>query len=161
MTDETVDLVEDKPKRRLGFVFSVIFVALIGLGGGFGAVVFGVIPQSLSFFGKSDDSLKEGDVSFAFIEMPVINLSLNNSDTYRHLRTSLHLEVPEKSGTKVKHLVPRLMDVLNGYLRAVDISDLESAGAMSKLRAQMLRRVQVVAGPGAVNDLLITEFILN
>ncbi len=57
--------------------------------------------------------------------------------------------------------MPRVVDVLNGYLRALEIQDIESAAALTRLRAQMLRRVQIVAGPGRINDLLIMEFVLN
>ncbi len=39
--------------------------------------------------------------------------------------------------------------------------DLENPAAIQRLRAQMLRRVQVVTGEGRVRDLLVTEFILN
>jgi flagellar FliL protein len=58
-------------------------------------------------------------------------------------------------------LMPRILDVLNTYLRAVDVRDLEQPAAIARLRAQMLRRIQVVTGEGRVRDLLITEFILN
>ena len=57
--------------------------------------------------------------------------------------------------------MPRVLDVLNTYLRAVDVRDLEQPSAIPRLRAQMLRRIQVVTGPDRVRDLLITEFILN
>ena len=49
----------------------------------------------------------------------------------------------------------------NSYLRAVAITDLEDPSAMTRLRAQMLRRVQIVTGEGRVRDLLVTEFLLN
>ena len=58
-------------------------------------------------------------------------------------------------------LLPRILDVLNGYLRAVETADLENPSALVKLRAQMLRRVQIVTGEGRVRDLLVTEFVLN
>ena len=58
-------------------------------------------------------------------------------------------------------LRPRILDVLNGYLRAVEVAELEDPSALVRLRAQMLRRIQVVAGEGRVNDLLISEFVLN
>jgi flagellar FliL protein len=51
--------------------------------------------------------------------------------------------------------------VLNGYLRAVDAADLEDPAALVRVRAQMLRRVQLVTGEGRVRDLLVTEFLLN
>ena len=57
--------------------------------------------------------------------------------------------------------MPRILDVLNTYLRAVEVRDLEQPASLARLRAQMLRRVQVVTGEGRVRDLLITEFVLN
>jgi len=51
--------------------------------------------------------------------------------------------------------------VINTYLRAIDPSDLEDPTALLRLRAQLLRRLQMVAGEDLVNDFLITEFILN
>jgi flagellar FliL protein len=61
----------------------------------------------------------------------------------------------------VTHLLPRILDVLNGYLRAVELAELEDPDALVRLRAQMLRRIQIVTGQGMVRDLLVTEFVLN
>ena len=57
--------------------------------------------------------------------------------------------------------MPRVLDVLNTYLRAVEVRDLEQPSSAARLRAQMLRRVQVVTGEGRVRDLLVTEFVMN
>jgi flagellar protein FliL len=57
--------------------------------------------------------------------------------------------------------MPRIVDVLNGYLRAVEVREFEDPAALVRLRAQMLRRVQIVTGEGRVRDLLVTEFVLN
>ena len=62
---------------------------------------------------------------------------------------------------EVTKLTPRVLDVLNSYLRAVDIAVLSDPPALIKLRAQMLRRIQLVTGEGRVRDLLILEFVLN
>jgi len=43
----------------------------------------------------------------------------------------------------------------------VETKDLEDPLALVRLRAQMLRRVQMVTGEGRVRDLLITEFVIN
>ncbi len=51
--------------------------------------------------------------------------------------------------------------MLNSYLRAVEVRQLEDPSALLRLRAQMLRRVQIVTGEGRVRDLLISEFVLN
>ena len=58
--------------------------------------------------------------------------------------------------------MPRVLDVLNTYLRAVDVKRPRGRRPRcARLRAQMLRRIQVVTGEGMVRDLLVTEFVLN
>ena len=57
--------------------------------------------------------------------------------------------------------MPRVIDVLNGYLRAVEPSILSAPDALTRLRAQMLRRVRMVVGEDRVNDLLVMEFVLT
>ncbi|MBC7156526.1 MAG: flagellar basal body protein FliL, partial [Rhodobacteraceae bacterium] len=41
------------------------------------------------------------------------------------------------------------------------VEELLAPAALVRLRAQMLRRVQVVAGAGRVRDLLVNEFVVN
>lgn len=88
-------------------------------------------------------------------------LSLGPDARSSHLRLRAELEVPEKYAKEVTELTPRVLDVLLGYLRALTPADVEARNALLRLRAQMLRRVQVVAGEDRVRDLLITEFVLN
>jgi flagellar FliL protein len=71
------------------------------------------------------------------------------------------LEVPKSYQEDVTKVLPRVVDVLNSYLSALEIEDLEDRAALTRLRAQMLRRVQIVTGQGRVNDFLIMEFVLT
>ena len=66
----------------------------------------------------------------------------------RYLRFSAQLEVAAADVEEVTLLSPRVLDVLNSYLRAVETADIEDPAAMARLRAQMLRRVQLVTGEG-------------
>lgn len=88
-------------------------------------------------------------------------ISLPPGASARHLRFTGQLEVEPPHEKEVAGLTPRVVDTLNTYLRAVEVRDLENPAALQRLRAQMLRRVQVVVGEGRVRDLLVTEFILN
>ena len=88
-------------------------------------------------------------------------LSLGAAAEGRYLRFTAQLEVPSAHADEVTLLKPRILDVLNGYLRAVDPAELEDPAALVRLRAQMLRRIQIVTGEGRVRDLLVTEFVLN
>jgi flagellar FliL protein len=98
------------------------------------------------------------DVTFVPVEPLIVSLSDRGSGT---LRFRAQLEVRSQYKTEVERLLPRVVDVLNSYLRAVAIEDIRNSAALVRLRAQMLRRVQIVTGGDRVSDLLIMEFILN
>ncbi len=61
----------------------------------------------------------------------------------------------------VEKMKPRIMDVLNGYLRAIEVSDLEDSLALMRIRGHLLRRIEIVVGEGLVRDVLVMEFVLN
>ena len=88
-------------------------------------------------------------------------VSLGADSGSKYLRFTAQLEVVESAASDVTTLTPRILDVINTYLRAIDTASIEDPNAMARLRAQMLRRIQVVTGEGRVRDLLITEFVLN
>ena len=88
-------------------------------------------------------------------------VSLPPGSSARLLRFTGQLEVAPEHAAEVAAVMPRVVDVLNTFLRAVEPADLEQPSALAPLRAQMLRRIQVVTGEGRVRDLLITEFVLN
>jgi flagellar protein FliL len=96
-----------------------------------------------------------------FVTLDPIIISLPRGAAARHLRFLGQLEVVPAHADEVVALMPRIHDVLNTYLRAVELRDLEQPAATVWLRAQMLRRVQVVTGEGRVRDLLISEFVFN
>lgn len=97
----------------------------------------------------------------AFVALDPLVVSLGPGARSRHLRFTAQLEVTRKTEGEVRLLIPRIVDVLNSYLRAVSPADLENPAALVRLRAQMLRRVQIVTGEGRVRDILVTEFVLN
>ena len=131
-----------------------------------GAMLFGAGGFALAYLGGIDsgpaarpEAAAEELPGFVPIERMVV--SLGPPGRARHLRFAAEVEVPLTRLDEVTQLRPRIVDVLNGYLRAVDIDVLEDPAALVELRAQMLRRVQVVVGAGRVNDFLITESVMD
>lgn len=176
MTDTSADSGEGpqaKAPSKLPLIIGVV-LALVGGGGGFYAVQSGLLTGGGSGESHAADT-DEGsgaDTSqdmtgaeslgdLAFVEVPPLVVSLGPGADARHLRFRASLEVPKKHVAAVEAVTPRIQDVLNSYLRAVDVGDIEAPGALLRLRAQMLRRVQLVTGPGHVSDLLVLEFILS
>ncbi len=150
---------EPAPPRRRSrkpLLLGLVMALALG-GGGFFAAYSGLLPSLLP-----DRSATSGQaVDSEFVAVEPMTISLGASSQSRHLRFAAALEVPRREQAEVVRLMPRIRDVLNGYLRAVDPQEFDQPGALVRIRAQMLRRVQIVTGEGRVRDLLVTEFVLN
>ena len=150
-----------KKKSKLPLLIGILLMLVLG-GGGFYATFSGMILGGGAEV--ADAHSPEGDAvvpDIAFVPIDPLIVSLGTSGRARHLRFSSQLEVSKAHQDEVTMLMPRILDVLNGYLRAVEVAELEDPSALIRLRAQMLRRVQIVSGEGRVRDLLVTEFVLN
>ena len=179
MSDAVADP-EEKPARKgkKPLVLALV-LALIGAAGGFYAFTAGLIPIGSHLGGneaETGDSSGHTDIhggadthgempaplgDIAFVEVDPITISLNASQSVQHLRFRAQLEVNADYERDVMVILPRVTDVMNSYLRALELDDLTGPLALTRLRAQMLRRVQVVTGKGRVRDLLVMEFVLN
>ncbi len=156
VAEETAVEEPEKKRSKLPLILGLVG-ALVGGGGGFYAVQSGLLLPA-----KTAATAQVGampDVVFVPVEPLVV--SLGPEARSRHLRFAAQLEVDRALQSDVATLMPRIVDVLNGYLRAVEVREFEDPGALVRLRAQMLRRVQIVTGEGRVRDLLVTEFVLN
>jgi flagellar FliL protein len=158
MSEAAATADDQAPTRRKRTLIPILVGLLLGIGsaaGGYMAAREGFIDLP-----KSAGSTPEASRT-VFVEVPQVVISLGPTVRSRHLRFASQIEVPAGAQAEVNRLMPRILDVLNGYLRAIDPADIENPAAMVRLRAQMLRRVQMVAGPNRAIDLLITEFVLN
>ena len=146
-----------------------LVLAVAGGGGGFYATYSGLIGGSAEAMaegggdghGRGQGEAESTSSAVAFVPVTPVVISLGGASSSRHLRMTAQLEVGPASATEVTHLMPRILDILNGYLRAVEVAELENPSALVRIRAQLLRRIQIVTGEGRVRDLLITEFVLN
>lgn len=139
----------------------LLFVA--SAGAGFFGASSGLLPVALPVGGA--DAEKTAHVAdmpeIAFVPVPTMIVTLPPDARNAHLRFASQIEVPRQYAPDVEALMPRIQDLLNGYLRALTAEDIEGPGALIRLRAQMLRRILLVVGQGRANNLLVTEFILN
>ncbi|PKP69770.1 MAG: flagellar basal body protein FliL [Alphaproteobacteria bacterium HGW-Alphaproteobacteria-4] len=137
--------------------------AMLLLGaGGFFAAYSGLILTAPDSAPVAPESVVVATLpDIAFVPMEPLVIQLGTGTGARHLLFRAQLEVAKPYQAEVILLLPRVMDVLNGYLRAVEVAELEDRSALIRLRAQMLRRVQIVTGEGRVRDLLVTEFVVN
>ncbi|MGH1369719.1 MAG: flagellar basal body-associated FliL family protein [Maritimibacter sp.] len=153
---------EEAPKKKgkKGLVIGFVLALILG-GGGFFAVYSGMILEAAEEEVVQEEVEADPLEPVAFVPLEPLVVSLGPNARLKYLKFQAQLEVTPSQEADVAKLVPRVMDVLNSYLRAVDVKDLEDPLALISLRAQMLRRIQLVTGEGRVRDLLIMEFVLN
>lgn len=164
-SEEAAPATVAKPSGRpllLGLV-----LAIAGAAGGFYTMWSGVIPIGGDGSPTAATPLAEvldrtkPMADLAFVPVAPVVVSVGQGAARSHLRFSAELEVKAAHKSDVEKLMPRIVDVTNTYLRALKLADIEDGQALIRLRAQLLRRMQVVTGEGRINDLLIMEFVLN
>lgn len=152
---------DETPKKwsKKPMLIGLVLALLLG-GGGFYATWSGMILGSSEAEGHGEVG-PASIAGIAFVPLETMIVSLGPDAGSKHLRFTAQVEVVDTAAADVALLAPRILDVLNSYLRAIDTASIEDPQAMARLRAQMLRRIQIVTGEGRVRDLLITEFVLN
>lgn len=149
-----------KKKSKLPLILGVVLALALGAGG------FSAVWMGLLFGHEATEEMAEAVTAsplpdIAFVPVSPLVINLGEGASARHLRFQAQIEVNKAYAADVTEILPRIVDVLNSYLRAVEVRELEDRSSLVRLRAQMLRRIQLVAGEGRVRDLLIMEFVLN
>ncbi|CTQ49087.1 flagellar basal body-associated FliL family protein [Jannaschia donghaensis] len=152
----------DKPKKGLGKIGWLIAVVLaLGLGGGgFYATHSGLLLGSPDMASDPNDGSDNGPAAPIYLELDPMMISVGDAGSIRQMRFRAVLQL-EKGHANVAALQPRILDIFSTYLRAVSVTRLEDPTALLDLRAQLLRRVQLLAGDGSVSDLLIIDFVIT
>lgn len=168
MADATADELEPPKKGGKMPLILGLVLGLVGAGAGFYATTSGLIPIGDSAEAQAEKTPSPDDGAnpaalpdIEYVDLSPIMVTLSKGDASHQLRFHAQLEVEAKYFSDVEKIRPRILDVLNGYLRAVELSDLRDPLALTRLRGQMLRRIEIVAGKGRVRDLLVIEFVLN
>lgn len=185
---EGEDGVAEAPgKKKIPLLFIVIPAALVVLGGG-GATAFMLMkPKSAEAAGGHAPPAKEakkggghgggkegeapagagkvaaGPDGVTFYTLPdmIVNIqSVDGRPTYLKLRLTLEM----KDASVASHLqaeAPRMQDMFQGFLRELRPEDLAGSAGSYQLRAEILRRVNLIAAPGKVDAVLIEEMLVQ
>ncbi|MEM7517299.1 MAG: flagellar basal body-associated FliL family protein, partial [Planctomycetota bacterium] len=95
-----------------------------------------------------------------FVELDPLQVSVGGEGSIRQLRFRAYLQLGPAGADPVEVVRPRILDIFATYLRAVPVATLEDPTALLRIRSQLLRRVQLLTGPDAVEDLLIIDFVI-
>lgn len=161
-TDRPAAETEAAPRRGMGAKGWIATLALaLGLGGGgFYAAYAGLADSVLHASGEEPSPDAATPDSPQFLELDPLMVTVGGEGSIRQLRFRAFLQVGPEASAPVAALQPRILDIFATYLRAVPLDRLEDPTSLLQLRAQLLRRVQLLTGTGAVSDLLIIDFVI-
>ncbi|MGB3407636.1 MAG: flagellar basal body-associated FliL family protein [Jannaschia sp.] len=158
MADDTGEVQEKKKGMGFKGAMIVLILAAVFGGGGFFATFSGMAAGVLS--AKEAPHPVADAQGPQFLELDPMVVSVGGPGSIKQLRFRAFLQVPHEGGDHVGALAPRILDIFATYLRALGVDTLEDPAALLRIRAQLLRRVQLLAGPEAVSDLLIIDFVI-
>jgi len=95
---------------------------------------------------------------FVVIPDMTVNLTGGKKSSFLKLKMSLEVESAEY-GKVVEGLMPRIIDSFQLYLRQLRLEDLQGSAGMYRLREELLVRVNKIADPAEVKDVLFTEML--
>lgn len=178
-------------KKKIPLLFIIIPAALVVLGGGGATAFLLMKPKPAEAAGDHAAPAKEekkgkkeggghgggegeaapegagkiaaGPDGVTFYTLPDMIVNIQSADgrpTYLKLRLTLET----KDAAVASHLqaeAPRMQDMFQGFLRELRPEDLAGSAGSYQLRAEILRRVNLITAPGKVDAVLIEEMLVQ
>lgn len=174
MADEPEDDIEEegeeKPKGKLAGKKKLIVIAaaaLLLIGGGAAAFfMMGGEDEPAAETADADaapDSAAVKPLEAAYFELPslLVNLSTDGSrSTYLRVAATLELaNVVDVADARQKSSA--IMDGFQTFLREMRPSDIAGSGGLVRLKEELLVRANAAMGRDAVQNVLLTEFLVQ
>lgn len=153
------------PKKKGGAIGGAI--TLISLGAASFGTVF-MLPSSdpvshvdhkAEMTSDEVDPSLDLNVDTGYLDLTPITLSLQ--DNNRILKIGITLETLAGEEDYIDANDPKVRDAFTGYLRALRLEQIEDAAFMAQMRAQLLRRAQLILGAENIRSILITDFLIQ
>jgi len=107
--------------------------------------------------------IAEGPDGVTFYTLPDMVVNIQSADgrpTFLKLKLTLEMHDAELA-SHLQEEAPRMQDMFQGFLRELRPEDLAGSAGSYQLRAEILRRVNLVAAPGKVDAVLIEEMLVQ
>ena len=107
--------------------------------------------------------IAEGPDGVTFYTLPDMVVNIQSADgrpTYLKLKLTLETKDAHVA-EQLQAEMPRMQDMFQGFLRELRPEDLAGSAGSFQLRAEILRRVNLIAAPGKVDAVLIEEMLVQ
>ena len=165
--DETSEPEGEEPAKKrskLPLILGLV-LSLAAAGGGFYATFSGMLSIASLMGGEKgagqEEMVMAASSTPTFFPLGETTVPLGPDAEADYLLMTSEIEIDPKDLAAFEAMLPRIKDLFNTYLRAVEARDLEQPNATMRLRDQLLRRISVISEPAKPRDLLFTSFILR
>lgn len=172
--DDAGDGLEGLPRKKFSGKKLVLFVLLpLLLAGGAAAAIYftGALDLLLGLTepAKVDELPAKAEEAPPHVELPVfydlppmlVNLSTaGKRPSFLKISISIQLE-KEEDKTAIEHVLPRIVDQFQVYLRELRPEDLKGSAGVYRLRQELLSRIAASAFPLKAKDVLFKEILIQ
>lgn len=159
------------PRKKFSGKKLVLFVILplvLLIGAGAGVYFSGLLDTLL---GKKEEHAEvpaepaqpDPHAAPIFYDLPDMLVNLNAAGkrpAFLKIKISIQVSKPEDVPA-VEHVLPRIIDNFQVYLRELRLEDLKGSAGMYRLRQELLMRISAAAHPVKVKDVLFKEMLVQ
>ncbi|MDJ0948488.1 MAG: flagellar basal body-associated FliL family protein [Alphaproteobacteria bacterium] len=142
-------------------VLPLVFI-LAGLGGAYFAGLFDpyLSPGETE---QAAEAEPEPQHTMIFHDLPDLLVNLNTAGRKSHyLKVSISLELEDAADIpRIQAVMPRIIDNFQIYLRELRVEDLRGSAGLTRLREQLLKRINMAAAPAKILDVLFREMLIQ
>jgi flagellar FliL protein len=102
---------------------------------------------------------QEAGLSQATIDLPELIINLRPDTPSRFLQIGITLVAEQRDRDRVAALQPQLVNALQDFLRNLDQDDLQGSAGLFRLRNELRRRFNLIAGEEVVADVLLRSLL--
>lgn len=168
--DETAETAQKSKSFGLVGLISMTLAALVGsfgvsyfLGGSDTAPPAECLTEAVLDVKKDDESVKLGIAreDQVYVELDEILITIGSEPATRYLKLNLAIATLTGKEGAIRKAQPILADAFNGYLRSVELNQLEDPTFYPYMREQLSRRAELILGAAVTEGVLITDFLLR
>lgn len=161
--EEGPELSDVPPKKgkRMILILAPLLMCVIGAAG-YAAWRYynGIKPANASTPSKDDFALKK---DYAYLELNDLIVTLSSSVSKKSfLKVSLSIQVKNKQTADIINTkMPLVKDSFQVFLRELRAADLSGSAGILMLKIELIKRVNKIAAPDEVLDILFKEILLS
>ena len=158
------------PRKKFSGKKLVLFVILplvLLIGAGAGVYFSGLLDSLLGKEEHAEHPVEPAQpnphAAPVFYDLPDMLVNLNASGkrpAFLKIKISIQVSKPEDVPA-VEHVLPRIIDNFQVYLRELRLEDLKGSAGMYRLRQELLMRISAAAHPVKVKDVLFKEMLVQ